>query len=766
MEKQTFYQGNMYRLKDELIQDILSDIIVARVTNMPSNPEEAYSEIQKIGGIILNYDEMTNSAWVVGKESLLQNHYPDDMKEVRAFSFSELSKENKTKLVLNILNAEGYLRDIRGHREVVKSINSERSIIRKFLVTVEYDGQHFYLVTLPKYKIIENHTIMELLIEGKITVKELVHNLLKDPKWKIQTSRKDVPLPPGHRVVEIILKTKDPDRYQQELERINEYFTKKTELGPIDDSKYPDDYNIIFRSQTRGKYLSYHSARTKLIRPINKEILREIYRSNEFIKALNIAKKLVADIIYDSTKYPGRAIFPAFKIDERTISYKAVFLKNKTITEKTIQPYYNIKGTFNWLFTNTPFDDISELIIPIQSPEFLRDKTIGVYILYPAKYRENSESLKVIQNLIKSVDSTIKRLSEYFTFLRKVNEGLSLPSAIDIISRIPVNYENLIESAFTRIHSKKGVEYDYHLAITLIPDMRQEQFDKIKGFFFNNGILHKAININNLRDPSKDQKKLIESMILQALYAFGIYFYSLDNLNYDFIIGLDVTREMDKSGRYYGISGAAVVQNKNGQVLKIIPITSPQSSSETANINYLIGNIQQEAAAILNRKGYADILFLRDGKVPGGELEQFKEISRKYNYRFTIIEILKRPLVRFFWENYKEHTVKSPRHNYYFKIGDTYYLTAHYFTNYLKVPLKLGNTYFVARGKISKNVISREDIMTITKLTKLNYSQPENPDKMKLPAPVHLSHRLINYERRELKFNRYEFLKEGALYFL
>jgi len=371
--------------------------------------------------------------------------------------------------------------------------------------------------------------------------------------------------------------------------------------------------------------------------------------------------------------------------------------------------------------------------------------------------------------LRKQIEKAIKRVSAYFEYLKKTLPELE-PPAFELVGNIQIqDYNNLgNEKVFQKVHSKKGAEYDYHLAITLVHDMDQKKFDKIKRFFFELGILHKATKIENLRNTEdlRGLRRIVESVIMQSLYAFALYFYSLDKIPYDFIIGIDVTKDKDKSGRYYGISGAAVVQTGDGQILKVIPRALPQSSAEAVDMSYIFEIIDREVGEVIRTKGEAKILLLRDGRMPWAELAQLKKLSAEHNYDITVIEIIKRQKLRFFYQNYVDGIIKSPGQNYYFKIGETYYLIPHYLKTFIKVPIKLERKYHVTHGKVFQEKISEDDVLVLTKLTKLNYSQPRNPDKMKLPTPVHLSHRLINYERRRLRFNRPEFLNEGALYFL
>ncbi|AIU69120.1 hypothetical protein TEU_01520 [Thermococcus eurythermalis] len=749
------YQTNMYKIKSSIVKEAFSDLVSVEILlGQKLNHREIYRIVQgKFGGLVYKHDEMLGKVVAVIKEeyiSELENEPEIQVLSIQAFDVSSLDKNKREKLLLNILKKKGHLFQILRHKQVIGKIEN-RTIRRTFRVSIESEGKEYYIVVLPRHEIIEDSTIMDLLIKGELTIEDLKINLIEKGTWKITSFRKDIDVSPNA-VEEIILKVEDPSRYNAELKRINEYFITRTSLEPIDDSKYPDKYNMILI--TKGKRYSYHPSRAMLIRPVEGELQKKIHHSGEFLKALNIAAEYIKDIIETSK----RATFEGVQIPSQDIYYKATFLENGRIIRKKIAPYYNIKNTFNWLFKNEPFEKTYSLIVPTKTPKFIKDKKIAIYLLYPKEFSKERTTL------VSDVKSALDRVSEYFAYLRTISMTSSLSLPVEITTPlIAVDYTNLAQR-LTKIFEKYE-NYDYHLAITFVPSMSREQFDRIKKFFFERGIIHKAINIDNLNSKfGKNKQRIIESVILQALYAFGIYFYSLDNLPYDIIIGIDVTREKDKNGKYYGISGAAVVQNKNGEIIKIVPITQPQSSSETVDVEKIFESLQPELDQIVETKSNVDILILRDGRIPSREIEQLKRLSLRRPYTFTLVGIIKRPLVRFFKGT--DRHLFGPKPNYYFRIGDTYYLTSHFLEHYLKVPLKLERKYVISRGKLATSPLNHEDILAITKLTKLNYSQPKNPDRMKLPAPVHLSHRLINYERRGLRFARPEFLQEGALYFL
>jgi len=365
----------MYRIKKKLIEEIFSGLVSVKIEVDDIN--NAYREEYKLGGVLISYDNMTQVAEIVCNKNILEQ-YSGVILETKGVDLSKLTKKHKIRLVLNYLKSQGYLRDLFKFHRILRHYESGRLLILRFpfksSVGVEYDGTNFYLVVWPKYELVEEDTIAEMLMKGKISVEELIENLLEG-NWKIQTARRDIDSPSTYEVEEIIRKDEDPEKYSRELLRINEYFTKKTDLGPIDDSAFLDKYNIIFK--VKGSSYSYHSARTKLVRPIDKEIYKEIHKPNNIIGALNLAKELVGTVIDLDSRYSGRVVVEGYNIPNNEIDYKIkVLTRDRRIVEEYVKPYYKIKSKFEWLFNEKDFNEIECLILPLRIPTFLKGKKL------------------------------------------------------------------------------------------------------------------------------------------------------------------------------------------------------------------------------------------------------------------------------------------------------------------------------------------------------------------------------------------------------
>jgi argonaute family protein len=89
------------------------------------------------------------------------------------------------------------------------------------------------------------------------------------------------------------------------------------------------------------------------------------------------------------------------------------------------------------------------------------------------------------------------------------------------------------------------------------------------------------------------------------------------------------------------------------------------------------------------------------------------------------------------------------------------------YDRFIKTPIKVSEKYIISEGKCNKVEITEDDIKDIILLSKLNYSQLM-PDKMKLPAPVHYSHKFVKSILKgwELERNKDKFLSNGFLYFI
>ena len=307
--------------------------------------------------------------------------------------------------------------------------------------------------------------------------------------------------------------------------------------------------------------------------------------------------------------------------------------------------------------------------------------------------------------------------------------------------------------------------------VTIVPKMIQEYFDEMKQFALSNNGFHQAVMEESLTDE-KNFKNVMSSLLAQFFHKLGMYYYSLEISfrDVDFIVGFDITKEPDTSGKLHGIGGSAVVQNSQGHIISMIPVSYPQSATELGQYDRLFRNVHNailpQILEIQKKEGDRPIkiLLLKDGKIYPSELRLLTAVAKKYNFDFVTIEVRKRHSVRFFRET-REKVVHTDV-NSYFRIGNTWYITAHYYKRYLKRPVKVCRKYLVNRGGIKEIPVTEEDIKRLILLSKLNYAQVSGPDRMKLPAPVHYAHLFVNSMRKGIEPSNREFLKYGFLYFI
>jgi len=185
------------------------------------------------------------------------------------------------------------------------------------------------------------------------------------------------------------------------------------------------------------------------------------------------------------------------------------------------------------------------------------------------------------------------------------------------------------------------------------------------------------------------------------------------------------------------------------------------SSSEIGRYYQLFAHIHSELTPYLNiTDDKIKILLLKDGRIFKKELKILSDISKKYNYDITYIDVRKSTPLRF-WTLDKGLPVTNDK-NMYGKFGRRYYISSHYYTGFLKQPLTIVEKYIISDGNYENKPITEKDIKQLILLTKINYSQLM-PDKMRLPAPVHYAHKHVNAVRKGWKVKDPNILRSGCI---
>jgi argonaute family protein len=272
---------------------------------------------------------------------------------------------------------------------------------------------------------------------------------------------------------------------------------------------------------------------------------------------------------------------------------------------------------------------------------------------------------------------------------------------------------------------------------------------------------------------AKSKRYYLNSIFTQLFSKLGMYLYSIDaefGEKYDFIIGYDISKIRNKRGKYTGVGGSAIIYNQNGEIVNIISHNKPHSSSEIAEYRELMEKVYDECiinkmVSSTGKNRLIRILLLKDGIIYDDELKILKEITKDMPFQITYMDVRKRIKLKLFRE--VGNKIYDPEKNAYTKFGDEWYIISHMYDRFIKTPIKVSEKYIISEGKCNKVEITEDDIKDIILLSKLNYSQLM-PDKMKLPAPVHYSHKFVKSILKgwELERNKDKFLSNGFLYFI
>jgi len=767
------YQVNAYPIKPEVINEISDSLMsftldLSRVFGDDSLSRKKLHELAgNLGGIVDDYIAIDNLLKVIAHRDLFYRRISQQKLAKKFGVTQDFSKtiidsepvsleaidnqEDREQVILLALKGLFIPRELLYHDKVISFQDSSYDLALSYHFSViEHDGR-YYLVVDPTYHVISKKTIYELLKEGRINKEELVRNL-KEGKWFITTSRSSAKKRKRVKVAEFIEKN-DP-RYKTEFEKIVRVLKeKKSDVLPTDSGI--EDFLFIMIDGDTG--FSYHTTTSLLYYHLDEEIRKFLLDSRRYIQAIDEVKSNLSDIIQlgAMNTFNDRLVVPQRVIGKDEIHIYLKSWKNGEIHEEKVS-YKNLANVFGWIF----FDG-SPIYLPYRIPEILKGATIKIAVIYRDAFSEE------IAKEIASYYEKLERLHEISSDVPKIEFfDIKQVKTFSDSTKLKVAIQEILEGM-----KSGGKDKVIPFIVTIVPKMVQESFDEMKQFILSNNGFHQAVMEESLTDE-KNFKEVITSLLAQFFHKLGMYYYSLE-MNFrdvDFIVGFDITKEPDTSGKLHGIGGSAVVQNSRGHIISVIPVSYPQSATELGQYDRLFRNVHNailpQILEIQKKEGDRPIriLLLKDGKIYPSELRLLNAVARKYNFEFITIEVRKRHSVRFFRETREK--VLHTDVNSYFRIGNTWYITAHYYKTYLKRPVKVCRKYFVNSGSIKEVPVTEEDIKRLILLSKLNYAQISGPDRMKLPAPVHYAHLFVNSIRRGIEPSNREFLRYGFLYFI
>ncbi len=430
---------------------------------------------------------------------------------------------------------------------------------------------------------------------------------------------------------------------------------------------------------------------------------------------------------------------------------------------------------------NLSLDNLN-VFIPIKA----RERNINVIFVTPENPRKLAVCMHLI-NLREKINKSLEKLDGKIIDKNPITGEVPTkesvlklnihPKPIDL-RRYKKNgkYEfkrlaNDIKSQFKSIKS----DGELNLVLVIIPD--DLDYDLLR-----NELLRRGLYVQGIKIENANNKHAINSLLYQIFPKLGIYFYTLEiDTQYDFIIGFDTTREYQDSNKA-GYGGATTVQDNQGCVRSVIPIGLPQLPKESARVGKILDILESELYDVFSevetKKGVVKLLILKDGVLTNEEKAGIKEFLLKIseiNFEITVMCVVKDTKV-YAWHNYYNNV------NTYIKLADDcYVLISHYGAktepygknvvfDYECCPILRDKYVFVKNEEsinIAKENITEEEVKLIINLQKMVYAQTL-PDKVKLPMPLHLSHKFINFVRKfedaveEHRAN----LKEGKLIFI
>ena len=429
---------------------------------------------------------------------------------------------------------------------------------------------------------------------------------------------------------------------------------------------------------------------------------------------------------------------------------------------------------------NLSLDNLN-VFIPIKA----RERKINVIIVAPKNPRKLAVCMGLI-NLMKRINTSLEKLDGKAIEKNPITGEVPTKESVPKLNIYPkpiklISYKNNGKYEVKRLANDvkelfKSMDKDgLNLVLVVIPS--DLDYDLLRNELLGRGFYVQGIKIENANN-----EHVIKSLLYQIFSKLGIYFYTLEiSTHYDFIIGFDTTREHQDSNKP-GYGGATTVQDNHGCVRSVIPIGLPQLPKESARIGKILNILERELYDVFREveteKGVVKLLILKDGVLTNEEKAGIKEFLKEMaeiNFEITVMCVVKDTKV-YAWHNYRDNV------NTYIKLADDcYVLVSHYGAktepygknvvfDYECCPILRDKYVFAKNGEsvnIVKENITEEEVKLIISLQKMVYAQTL-PDKVKLPMPLHLSHKFINFVRKfeEVVEKHSTNLKEGKLIFI
>jgi len=585
-----------------------------------------------------------------------------------------------------------------------------------------------------------------MLKSNKIDINRLKKDLLEGNVF-ISTSRKGA----RRKKVKInkIISPKEKD-YWKYVEIINNYYKERNipiKVGGDDIHCY-----ILIGEE---KIDIYHTKNALLYKGIDEKTQKILLDKGKFLNELETAKEILnkhGNIIDFNGKYSNIPTKNGYVIT-RLYTIPKINVNLRTKYGVRTYNYLKLMYLFDWIFDKTL--NYGKVFLPLVIPPMLKDKEkICIYVFY--------------SNISDAELNFIKNIFRKLSILHELDNNIP---KIEIKLEKNIDFEDYVNSRaiITQTVLNNLEEKEQPFLICISPKIPNNEFDELKShlFSYQQTTFHQFMYPSNLKRCLNDnyfKKPFINSILSQFFHKMGMYLFSFSEElgDYDFIIGYDITKEKDEDNRIKGIGGSAIIYNSYGHVITTVTFEDVHTSSEIAKYDKLFAKVYSELVPHLNliNKRKIKILLLKDGRIFKKELEKLAQISKKYSFEIIYIDVRKSTKLRFF--NIKNKEAIPEGKNVYAKFGRAYYISSHYYTRFLKQPIKIVEKYHIDNGRYKKVKIEEKDIKQLILLTKINFSQLM-PDKMKLPAPVHYAHKHVNAVRRGWKIDDKTILRNGCL---
>ncbi|MDN5320675.1 MAG: hypothetical protein PWP49_1095 [Thermococcaceae archaeon] len=678
-----------------------------------------------------------------------------ELDKITTYSWDGLDPHIATRLLTAYvkLSLGNHLRHILSSREDVpvniktkeKRVRIKIPVTKKFEIrTVGYDYTKNEITLAVQRRANMNAVLLssfpqDILAHVMVTLKRLVDEAVRQDYRKVRIYSETQPGSKTAAVVDIIIGSQNVTKFLEKHPKGKIYVERRLrELGKsLDEVKYlligVYDNNVsLDRAKKDTRYHYYFTEHNSYL-VLTPEVQKALFG------------RLIDDwrrSILDEYKNKLQEITSLGMFEPLgTIQGVPVSLKERLVvrTTKGLHTVDDIRD----ILTNP---EIFNNMLPISSETLkeTRKHRLRIILFYPDKF-----------------SNRISR-SIFYDKLNQLRDGLLSNSfaSVDEIELVSVKGENSGDYEETMRDVGLDRIKDYTMATIIFPEHYSKRnlelrmfYNWLKRKFYseNKPLVFQGARVDSIFGPYA--KYASYNLILQIPPKLGIYPYSLEKHEYyDYIIGIDYTYWYERDTPSLG--GGAVVTSPAGQIEGIYPIVIP-SSTESLDMNKILSKwfnrIVKTNKNILNKERVT-VLISRDGMIPKYERQTIQEFLSEYSgdmdMTIEAVEVRKRIAVRSWTKEPKAYysPIRVGNCIYYLVDAHVGYPLGRGDRTFYSSPYLVGSFYRFEKGKSSPVTASakRHVIESLIRLQKINYATTRM-DNIKLPLPVHIAHKLINF---------------------